>query len=81
MPFISDYFVLQKVGSAARNTRQNPNGNRRGYECPEERDYYPYWHGSPWKVLSTMSMTMNLFSNLHYIHMVQDTTFNQCTNI
>ncbi|KAJ1534780.1 hypothetical protein HK096_003463, partial [Nowakowskiella sp. JEL0078] len=48
----------------AATTRQDNNGanNRNGFECTEERDYWPYWHPTGWRDIAIKTSDTSLCS-------------------
>jgi len=71
-------------GESSIYTRQNPNGNRYGFECPEERDYYPYWRHSPWfdiGVLVENSNRCDYYTNNTQCHVSRYECYNSNGNV
>jgi len=56
--FTADQPVLNSEGASV--TRQDPVNSRHGFECSEERDYWPYWHPTPWRDIAVLTSNTSL---------------------
>jgi hypothetical protein len=56
--FTADQHVSNNDGATV--TRQEPSRERHGFECQEERDYWPYWHPTPWRDVAVLTSNTSL---------------------
>ncbi len=69
-------FLADRVrGDKATSTRQQDN-TRRGLECQEERDYYPYWRANMWRDVAYITSAYADKSNVDVCSLVQKNSQN-----
>jgi len=69
---------LDTTRRSAQFTRQNNNGDQYGYECNEERDYYPYWGPSTWHDIAILAQDTAWCSIYQAATQNKDTTKGWC---